>query len=118
MRTLAMVVAVLMTTTALRAGSAESLDAFNRAAETYVRLALALGEHDPDWVDAYYGPPVWRDQAKQEKKSVDAIESESRALLGQVEKLKTGTDRVDRLRKRYLVAQLGAVITRAEMLHG
>ncbi|MGZ7031899.1 MAG: hypothetical protein ACXVIJ_07995 [Thermoanaerobaculia bacterium] len=118
MRTLAMVVAVLMTTTALRAGSAESLDAFNRAAETYVRLALALGEHDPDWVDAYYGPPAWRDQAKQEKKSVDAIESESRALLGQVEKLKTGTDRVDRLRKRYLVAQLGAVITRAEMLHG
>jgi hypothetical protein len=26
-------------------------------AERYVRLALALGEHDEDYVDAYFGPP-------------------------------------------------------------
>ena len=29
-------------------------------AEQYVRLTLAVGEHDPDYVDAYYGPPEWR----------------------------------------------------------
>ena len=33
----------------------------NDAAERYVKLVLALGEHDPDYVDAYYGPPEWRD---------------------------------------------------------
>src|SRR6476620_5539442 len=114
MRTLVTIIGMLMATSSLRAGSAESLDAFNRAGQTYVRLALALGEHDPDWVDAYYGPASWRDQVKQEKKSIETIESESKALLASVEKLKAGTDRVDALRKRYLVAQLGAMITRAE----
>ena len=34
-------------------------------AESYVRLALALGEHDDDYVDAYFGPADWREQAKQ-----------------------------------------------------
>ena len=29
----------------------------NALAERYVRLVLALGQHDPDYVDAYYGPP-------------------------------------------------------------
>lgn len=34
--------------------AAQTLDS---SAEAYVRLALALGEQDPDCVDAYYGPP-------------------------------------------------------------
>ena len=25
-------------------------------AERYIKLVLALGQHDPDYVDAYYGP--------------------------------------------------------------
>ncbi len=29
-------------------------------AERYVKLVLAVGQHDPDYVDAYYGPPEWR----------------------------------------------------------
>ena len=29
----------------------------NALAERYVRLVLALGQHDADYVDAYYGPP-------------------------------------------------------------
>ena len=28
----------------------------NGIAEKYVRLVLALGQHDTDYVDAYYGP--------------------------------------------------------------
>ena len=32
----------------------------NALAERYVKLVLALGQHDPDYVDAYYGPPEWR----------------------------------------------------------
>ncbi len=38
---------------------AGGMAAMNRAAEAYVRLVLALGRHDPDYVDAYYGPPEW-----------------------------------------------------------
>ena len=32
----------------------------NALAERYVKLVLALGQHDADYVDAYYGPPEWR----------------------------------------------------------
>lgn len=88
-------------------------------AERYVRLALALGEHDPDFVDAYYGPAEWREQAKKEKKSVEAIESEARALREQVHALKIKThDRLIPMRRTYLDAQLGAIVTRAEILRG
>lgn len=32
---------------------------FHRQVHEYVRLAVALGEHDPDSIDFYYGPPEW-----------------------------------------------------------
>ena len=31
-----------------------------QVAEEYVKLVLALGQHDADYVDAYYGPPEWK----------------------------------------------------------
>jgi len=34
------------------------------AAERYVRLALAVGRHDPSYVDAYYGPEAWKTDAE------------------------------------------------------
>lgn len=34
------------------------------AAERYVRLALAVGRHDPSYVDAYYGPESWKTDAE------------------------------------------------------
>jgi hypothetical protein len=38
-------------------------DAIDPAAEGYVRLALAVGRHDPNYVDAYYGPKAWKEDA-------------------------------------------------------
>ena len=38
-----------------------SLDA---AAESYVRLVLALGERDSDSLDSYHGPPAWQAEAR------------------------------------------------------
>ena len=32
-------------------------------AEQYVKLVLAVGQHDADYVDAFYGPPEWRTAA-------------------------------------------------------
>ena len=37
--------------------------AMDRIAEQYVRLVLAMGQHDADYVDAYYGPPAWKAEA-------------------------------------------------------
>lgn len=36
-------------------------------AQKYVRLVLALGIHDPDYVDAFYGPAAWRDEVQKAK---------------------------------------------------
>ena len=32
----------------------------NPVAERYVHLVLALGQHHPDYVDAFYGPAEWK----------------------------------------------------------
>jgi hypothetical protein len=41
-------------------GGAQAADAMNAVAERYVHLVLALGQHDPDYVDAFYGPAEWK----------------------------------------------------------
>ena len=44
---------------ALACTTATSYDSqrMNQISERYVKLVLAMGEHDADYVDAYYGPP-------------------------------------------------------------
>ena len=55
----------------------------NTIAERYVALVLALGQHDADYVDAYYGPPAWKATATSPKKSLDAMLSMASATVGQ-----------------------------------
>ncbi len=62
------------------ADTARAADAMNAVAERYVHLVLALGQHDPDYVDAFYGPAEWKTQAEKEKKSLDAIGAEAAEL--------------------------------------
>ena len=52
---------VLFAFLVLMSSSAWALD---ELAERYVRLALELGEYDSDYVDAYLGPPQWREKAR------------------------------------------------------
>lgn len=56
-------------------------DAMNAFAERYVKLVLAVGQHDADYVDAYYGPPEWRKEAEAAKRSLDVIDKDAAALL-------------------------------------
>ena len=37
-------------------------DDMNAVAERYAHLLLALGQHDPDYVDAFYGSADWKTQ--------------------------------------------------------
>ena len=52
----------------------------NAVAERYAHLVLALGQHDPDYVDAFYGPAEWKTRVEKEKKSLDAIGAEAAEL--------------------------------------
>jgi len=58
----------------ISSGSARTAaDPMNAIAERYAHLVLALGQHDPDYDDAFYGPAEWKTQGEKEKKSPDAI---------------------------------------------
>src|SRR5262249_11994126 len=39
-----------------------------------------FGQHDPDYVDAFYGPAEWKTQAENAKKSLDQIAAEAAKL--------------------------------------
>ena len=39
-------------------------DALDRIAEDYVRLVLAVGRHDPMYVDAFHGPASWKSESE------------------------------------------------------
>ncbi len=64
--TILLLVAGTATATTPAPPTAERKDSFamNRAAESYVKLVLSVGQHDADYVDAYYGPPEWRAEAE------------------------------------------------------
>ena len=89
----------------------------NEIAEAYVKLVLAMGQHDPDYVDAYYGPPEWKKQSK-EKKPLNAIASEATRLRDQLAKISQPTDEMEQLRRRYLTKQLSALEARVRILNG
>ncbi len=84
-------------------------------AEAYVKLVLGVGQHDPDYVDAYYGPPEWK---KQEKRPLDAIASEAAQLRDQLARTPKSTDKMQELRRAYLAKQISALAARVRMLKG
>ena len=102
-----------------RPANLSTSQALDTSAEAYVRLVLALGEHDPDSVDAYYGPKAWREEAKAKKKPLPAIAREAFHLMSTLNTLKLDReDTMVKLRRSYLVHQLKAIVTKAEMLQG
>src|SRR5215475_15549084 len=80
-------------------------DGMKAVAEQYAHLVLALGQHDPDYVDAFYGPPEWKTQAEREKKSLDAIGAEAADLIATLAKTAdaaTSGEEMLKLRRDYL----------------
>jgi hypothetical protein len=92
--------------------------AMNHAAESYVKLVLAMGEHDADYVDAYYGPPEWRAQIKAKKPSLDEIHAGAAALHDELTATPQPHDKMLALRRDYLTRQIEALIARVDILKG
>ena len=102
-------------------GGARTADGTNTIAERYVHLVLALGQHDPDYVDAFYGPAEWKTQAEKEKKSLDAIGAEAAELIATLAKTpasETAGDELVKLRHEYLQRQISALAARVRTLKG
>ena len=88
----------------------------NTTAEQYVRLALAVGQHDPDYVDAYYGPAEWK--PGDTKTGLDVLSSRASALREDLSRIAAPGDDMERLRHEYLSRQLAALSARLRMLQG
>lgn len=93
-------------------------DPVNDIAERYVKLVLAMGEHDPDYVDAYYGPTEWKTKAAEEKKPLAAIHEEAMDLFSELGQTRLPSIEIDRLRMDHLMRQCAILEARARMLQG
>ena len=102
-------------------GNASAPDPLSPVAERYAHLVLALGQHDPDYVDAFYGPAEWKTQTEKENKSLDAIGAEAAELsatLAKTSDVATPGDELLKLRREYLQKQVAALVARVRMLKG
>jgi hypothetical protein len=90
----------------------------DRIAEEYVKLVLAVGQHDADYVDAYYGPPEWKKAAETTKLSLDGIAARANDVIAQLGREREHPDEMQRLRHQYLERQLAALTARVRMLKG
>jgi hypothetical protein len=105
----------------MSSGDAQAADGMNAIAEQYAHLVLALGQHDRDYVDAFYGPPEWKTQVEKEKKALDVIAADATELsatLAKTPNAATSGDEMLRLRREYLQKQISALAARVRMLQG
>jgi hypothetical protein len=111
---------VVVAIAALAAQLGKGLDPMTLLAERYVKLVLALGEHDADYVDAYYGPEDWKRQATVEKRSLAEIDADAYALRNAItqQRLPDTADELTRLRRTYLIRQVEALGARVASLMG
>jgi len=93
--------------------------ALDSIASRYVTLALGLGVHDANYVDAYYGPDSLRAAAKADSLSVAEIRRQADSLTGVLgDTVPAYADSLARMRHKYLRTQLGSMSARAGMLSG
>ena len=90
----------------------------NALAENYVKLVLAVGQHDADYVDAYYGPAEWKKEAESTKQPLDEIRTRAQALLEKLSGIARSGEEIDQLRHQYLERQLSSLEARVRMLKG
>lgn len=93
-------------------------DIMSSIADRYVSLVLALGVHDSDYVDAYYGPPEKRAEAQALKLPLPLIRESAVALLSALKAAPPSGDELATLRHQYLAQQLQALVSRVDMLSG
>src|SRR4051812_38230538 len=92
------VVAAALTALGLRL---QGQDAMTPLAQRYMMLVLALGQHDPDYVDAYYGPDALRQEAAASRRSLADIDAEAHSVREALKntRLRDDADEMTRLRR-------------------
>ena len=87
-------------------------------ASDYVKLTLALGEKETSYVDAYYGPAKWAEIAKSDPRDMRELGNAIVDLMLRLDAVPSSGDPLVEARKRFLLAQLEAAVTRHAMMQG
>jgi hypothetical protein len=110
--------------------AAEDATRMNRIAESYVKLVLAVGQHDANYVDAFYGPAEWKQAADTAgKRPLADLLAEARSLRAALAELPAppaaagpagegSESELLQLRHRYLDRQLSALAAHVAALGG
>ncbi len=94
----------------------DSLDAI---AESYVALILEIGEREPGYVDAYYGPAAWQAAAHANPRTVPQLIEGAAALTARLNAVPIrGAEPMAVQRRKYLLAHVSAASARLRMLSG
>lgn len=93
-------------------------DRMHEFAKDYVNLVLAMGTHDKDYVDAFYGPAEWKTAAEKAKKPLEKIRTEAIELSRKLAQLPVPAEEIQRLRLDYLTKQLSALEARVRIVQG
>ena len=116
MRLWPLVLALLLAACLSSGVSGDSLD---EIAKDYVQMQLEIGEREPGYVDAYYGPAEWQQAAKAAPRSLADLAAAAAELSRRTEGVSPARlDRMERRRRAFLLAQLKAARTRLRMLQG
>ena len=90
-------------------------------AEGYVKLVLEVGLYEPEYVDAYFGPPAWKPSpaGKEESFPTERLAGRADALIQQLKGMDAagGTD-PEKQRLTFLKKQLLAVRARIDLISG
>ena len=109
--------ALVVAATTLSLAQTRPSSPMNTIAERYVKLVLALGQHDADYVDAFYGPAEWKTDAASRKQPLAEIGAATDRLIAEIPAHADG-DELVALRRDYLKRQLEALRARVRMLEG
>ena len=94
-------------------------DSLDEIAKDYVQMTLEIGEREPGYVDAFYGPKEWAEAAKAAPRSVADLAKEADALAARTAGIDAESlDPMQRRRREFLLAQLRAAQTRLRMIRG
>jgi len=98
-----------------RPSQAASLD---DAARRFVRLAVALGERDTDSLDFYAGPAEFVADVRRNPSPLAAIKRDAAILAADLSSESGGSNATDSDRLRTMLADLGAIQARVDLLTG
>ena len=117
------IAAIILAGCVMVTGQTPPADPLQSIASGYVKLVLAVGQHDADYVDAFYGPGEWKKEVETNRPGLRSIDEHALSLERELAKAPASAPvardaELWKLRLEYLARQLSALRARVAMLQG